>query len=300
MMSFMDSTPMLIEGLDTVAQASSLGSAGHNWQGLATTGNTFPGEGGWTMSMVEDVRARRTGSGDEVFIMAVSAKDKESFPSSLELTIPNSANAVELSDIELDSLILGQEQFQAVGGTSQALPELTLEDVVALDSTNMAITACDAEEDTLSPDTAAGHNLQQHLVTPCNSDQPTHLATTAGHNWQKQQLVTPGNPGPESPEVVLYQEGDVLSVVTPPMVMVPSAEGQSVLLPYSVAKRRRRPAKGSRVRGPSRAPVLPEPHSSYVCEACGFTGERKAVVARHVREVHEGGARSGRGAARGF
>ena len=26
------------------------------------------------MSMVEDVRARRTGSGDEVFIMAVSAK----------------------------------------------------------------------------------------------------------------------------------------------------------------------------------------------------------------------------------
>ena len=46
-------------------------------------------------------------------------EDKESFPSSLELTIPNSANAVELSDIELDSLILGQEQFQAVGGTSQ-------------------------------------------------------------------------------------------------------------------------------------------------------------------------------------
>ena len=48
--------------------------------------------------------------------------------------------------------------------------------------------------------------------------QTTHLATATGHSWQ--QLVTPGNPGPATPEVVLYQEGDVISMVTPPMVMV--------------------------------------------------------------------------------
>ena len=65
--------------------------------------------------------------------------------------------------------------FDCVLQSTQALPELTLEDVVALDSTNMAVTACDAEEDTPSPETAAGHNRQQQLVTSGYSDQVSSL-----------------------------------------------------------------------------------------------------------------------------
>ena len=49
-------------------------------------------ECGWTMAMVDDVRARRSGSGEDVFLLAVAAKDGDSFPDGLELTIPVAAN----------------------------------------------------------------------------------------------------------------------------------------------------------------------------------------------------------------
>ena len=41
--------------------------------------------------------------------------------------------------------------------------------------------------------------------------------------------------------------------------------------------------------GPSDAPALSAADSCYVCEQCGFTSNRRSVVTRHVKAVHEKG-----------
>ena len=75
-----------------------------DFPGSQVPGSQNPGvvECGWTMEMVESVTAKRSGSGEDIVLIAVAAKDGDSFPNRLELTIPVANDASDLGgDIQL-------------------------------------------------------------------------------------------------------------------------------------------------------------------------------------------------------
>lgn len=66
--------------------------------------------------------------------------------------------------------------------------------------------------------------------------------------------------------------------------MKASPQNSSVLLPYSATRVNKVKAAGPTS---TDAPRLSEAASNYKCQTCGFSSNARAVVARHVKVVHE-------------
>ena len=85
---------------------------------------------------------------------------------------------------------------------------------------------------------------------------------------------------------VLFQA--LSSILDPSKVILPEVSSFMVknepFLPSETA------AKARRSVGPTDAPALSAAASSYVCEQCGFSSNKRSAVTRHVKAEHEKGA----------